>query len=349
MVQRLEWADVARAAAIALVVLYHVGNTWLGRIVDDPAATGTFVREFNTMLVPVRMPLFFLVSGVLATRALDRRWVEVRRRRVADMLWPFVIWTAAFAPLWALAYGPGAGWTDTLLALSWIPQLAGAYWYLPALAVFFAATWLVGRHRRWLLLAATLAWLVVPMLPSVMQSLPVGLTLHRLMMYGVWFVAGATLVPALTRLARAPVALGFAITAGWSLLAVAELWSPWDVTPLLSLLGITAAVILSGAAARIEVVGRVGRYLGARTLSIYLVHPAVLAITIIVLPTLPGSNVLNLVLIFGATALLVAGPALLQSHMPRWLFRFPSSLARRVAAYTGGPPTVTPRGVRAPS
>ena len=321
---RLDWADLARAVAIVLVVLYHVGNVWLGLVVSDPGAIGWYVQQLNDLLLPVRMPLFFLISGMLAVRALERRWAQVRRPRVLDMLWPFAIWSVAVAPFWALEYG--LGWNGVVTALSWIPLLTGGYWYLPALVVFFLVTWIVGRYRWILLAVATAVWLFAPLFASTILALPAGKTLYPLMLNLVWFVAGATLPAVLKRLAAAPVALTLVVSVGWGVLAVADLKSSaWAVTPLVSLFGVTAAVMLCGAAVRLPGVSRIGRYLGSRTLSIYLMHPILLAALVIVLPQWPGSELLTLTLIIAAMVLSVLGPAVLRSYLPDWLFQLPGA------------------------
>lgn len=331
MPPRLAWADLARAAAIALVVLYHVGGAWIHSIVSDVGSTGLFIVGVNSMLLTVRMPLFFLVSGLLATRALERPWSGVVRGRVLDLLWPFAIWSVAFAPCWAFAYGQG--WVDVPQALGWIAELSGAYWYLPALVVFFVVTRAAGRHRVLLLAGAVVLWLAAPTLSSVLMPLPGGLTWYRLATFFVWFVAGATLRPALERIAAAPLGVGLVVAGGWLALSLADRVSTWSATQLASVIGVAAAIMLCGAAARVPALARAGRFLGGRTLVIYLVHPVVLAVLVVVLPTFRGGDVVSLALILAATVALTVGPAYLRQLLPDWLFRFPFPVARRAAEH----------------
>ncbi|MFE6963891.1 acyltransferase family protein [Agromyces sp. NPDC057679] len=321
MLPRLGWADVARAAAIALVVLYHVGGAWIDAVLAETGRVGAMIGAVNELLLTVRMPLFFLVSGMLATRALDRPFAAVRRSRILDLLWPYAIWSLAFAPCWAFAYG--AGLADLPRALGWIPELSGAYWYLPALVVFFLAARAAGRHRAALLGVAVLLWLCAPVLAPFVTTLPAGLTLYRLMTFFVWFVAGATLRSVLDRMAGAPPALGLVLAVSWTVLSLLDRSSAWSITPALSLLGVTAAVMLCGAAARIPRVASAGRFLGGRTLAIYLMHPVALTVLVIVIPPIPGGDLAALVLVVGATTLLTAGPAVLRPHLPDGLFRLP--------------------------
>src|SRR5262245_27573217 len=87
------WADVAKGACILLVVLWHVVEkhylevTW--RIsLPIPGAWGMFVEQ----MLPLRMPLFFTVSGVFAVAAVRRPWPVLLRSRVAKFFYLYVVW-----------------------------------------------------------------------------------------------------------------------------------------------------------------------------------------------------------------------------------------------------------------
>jgi hypothetical protein len=70
---RLAWVDVAKGASIVLVVLLHVTNKHLVRLDDASLLVRDGWAEVGQWLRPVRMPLFFLLSGLWAAPALDRR------------------------------------------------------------------------------------------------------------------------------------------------------------------------------------------------------------------------------------------------------------------------------------
>jgi uncharacterized membrane protein YcfT len=326
--QRIAWADLARALAVVLVVLYHAGGAWIHTVVEDVGEFGRLVGVMNSMLLTVRMPLFFLVSGLLAARALDRPWSQVYRGRVLDLIWPFAIWTAAFAPFWAFAHG--RGWADVPTALGWIVELSGAYWYLSALVVFFVVTWLARRHRPALLVVAAGVWLAAPVIHGLVAGLPGQLTVFRLATFFVWFVLGATFTVALDRLANAPLLIGVALGLAWFVATFLDRRADWSATPLLNVLGVAAAVVLCGWAARIPRVQPIARYLGGRTLAIYLVHQIALVLLVLALPPIQGGNGMSAALIIGATVLCTIGPALLHPHLPSWSVRFP--FRRRASA-----------------
>jgi len=91
--QRETWADVAKAACILLVVFYHVGTKDVVALpgLQDTAAA----RAWDTgtrLLTPLRMPLFFLVSGYFASRAVLRPWRATVRSRVLGNLYLHLMW-----------------------------------------------------------------------------------------------------------------------------------------------------------------------------------------------------------------------------------------------------------------
>ena len=69
--ERMAWVDVAKGASIVLVVLLHVTNKHVVRL---DAASGD-IRDswatFVSWMRPVRMPLFFLLSGLLAAKVVE--------------------------------------------------------------------------------------------------------------------------------------------------------------------------------------------------------------------------------------------------------------------------------------
>lgn len=74
---------------MVLVVVYHVSLTGLNNMARGGDYATHFWGLLSTWLLPVRMPLFFLVSGVLATNALQRPWRRILRPRILDHVWTF--------------------------------------------------------------------------------------------------------------------------------------------------------------------------------------------------------------------------------------------------------------------
>lgn len=100
---RLHWADSAKAIAVILVVLYHVAPTGLGWIMEDTNSARTYTSLFSTRLSPVRMPLFFLISGLLSRRAIAREWASEIPKKVLNLFWVFFFWTLFYAGFYVVA------------------------------------------------------------------------------------------------------------------------------------------------------------------------------------------------------------------------------------------------------
>ncbi|WP_448851904.1 acyltransferase family protein [Corynebacterium sp. 335C] len=87
---RVQWVDAAKGLCILLVVLGHAITE-----LTNHGWTSARWAEVNLMLGPVRMPLFFLVSGLFAAKALSESWPQLANRRIWVMVWLYVIWVPA--------------------------------------------------------------------------------------------------------------------------------------------------------------------------------------------------------------------------------------------------------------
>lgn len=136
---RLAWADAAKGFAIIGVVLLHVvGKHFV--VADWPARGFAVWMDILDVLRPIRIPLFFLISGFFATRAIARPWRTMLRRNSLNLYYLYVLWlviqTAIFHALPRI---------DTAVAESpvqFVKQLVYSpsnLWFLFALAVFFVA------------------------------------------------------------------------------------------------------------------------------------------------------------------------------------------------------------------
>ena len=150
--QRIVWPDAAKAACIVLVVLFHTTTKHYGDLPWHVPDRLLFLWSVVTVgLRPIRMPLFFLISGWFAARALRRPLREVFERRVATHYWVYLVWlllTTAF-----FAVGPSdfpVFRADDLsglllaLVLGWTSM-----WYLYALPVYFLLARCTVRLPLW--------------------------------------------------------------------------------------------------------------------------------------------------------------------------------------------------------
>jgi D-alanine--D-alanine ligase len=279
--KRVVWADTAKGACILLVVLWHVVMKHYLQIdwklsVPLPGAWGTLGEQ----LLPLRMPLFFAVSGIFAVNAVGRPWRVLGRSKVARFFYLYALWLFIHTMLLAVVDDfDTARAGDALELLEQLTITPSNLWYLYALALYFA----VAKVVRGL---PTGRVLVVAFLLSAVASaelLPTPGDRGEVMQNLLFFLAGVRLRPVLERLATARDRQQLALTGGILVVALAAMeltgsreW--FGVRPAVSavsvVFGVTAAAYLAGWSA----VSRPLATLGSRTLPVYVIHMPVLAL-----------------------------------------------------------------------
>lgn len=327
--ERLDWADLAKAACILLVVLYHSAN--LTPLIAWQGANGSlaFWDMAARVLTPLRMPLFFLVSGLLAAPSLRRNWEDMAAKRVAQPLYLYLVWSVlflAFVPLWP-SFGVdmvplGARLADLAMGNS----IAWYLWALPAFFIFALAT---RRLQLWVPLTLALALAIA----STVEALPLSFQSRYMMRCLVFFVIGIRM-PALPALVASLASWRrlLALSALFAIALAVTLDRGGSFGPAVDLLAVLTGVMLAAlAAARFPLLARWGRWLGSRTLPIYLLHFVFLALLPPALAQLPAallaSAPFQAAFPLAATAIAVAGSLathqLLLAAGGRWLFALP--------------------------
>jgi uncharacterized membrane protein YcfT len=156
--QRFAWLDLIKGISVILVVVFHTG-LMLPALTGDNIAVDVW-SSVNGALEPLRMPVFFTISGMLASRAALSDavpWRQVIRARVTTPLYLYALWTG-FMVLLTVAV-----WQHNLTgaASTFVRQVvtgAPGYWYLAALPVFF----LVTRTTRHVPAVAVIALAALP-------------------------------------------------------------------------------------------------------------------------------------------------------------------------------------------
>ncbi len=133
---RLEWIDVARGLAIILIIVHHSRDYAL---VLAPPLPSDVIRwaYFDPLLVHIRLPLFFTISGMVSFGLSSRPAQRIRLRRVASL-------TALYA-----------GWSVVMLLM--IPAWPNDRWVAPTPAAWFELC--RGGSVLWYLWALTFAYL----------------------------------------------------------------------------------------------------------------------------------------------------------------------------------------------
>lgn len=291
---RIAWLDLARAMSIVLVVIYHVAVGGAGHGLFG--ARDTFITELwlhgNLALVPLRMPLFFMVSGVLAAGALQRPWKAVVRPRIYDLLWPYLLWSMIWAATAWPRYAPDAPGEFFVGEITGLLMVGSPYWFIAALPIFFVATRL-GRARPRLLIAlALIAYAAAPVIQGVLRAseAPGDLVygVFKLTDNALWFALGFAARAWILRIGSRPRPLigGVLLLVFW-VLALTVLRADLSVGTARALelgatvSGLVACAALLPLAAKWAALARAGNYLGSRTLVIYLVHPVVINLVVL--------------------------------------------------------------------
>lgn len=268
----VKWIDAAKGIAICLVVLLH-SCEWL---IDAGLGVPQW-DAINEMFITLRMPLFFLVSGLLASKWIQRSWRSLVTNKLLFLYWTFLLWSIIGSAFYLAGLSIQRHETTLTrflggLALSLVrPRFE--LWFLWALALFFIVAKLT---RRW---PIVLQLALASALALVWQSklLEVNIGWDGAAKNYLFFLAGLSYRPeifeALVRVPR------------WTKIAVVVIWSSGAAWMVMTgaedipgvrfagtLLGVAAGVFVSSMLKDVRILG----YLGARTLPIYLAHTPIL-------------------------------------------------------------------------
>ncbi|WP_162648060.1 acyltransferase family protein [Rhodococcus pyridinivorans] len=348
---RIPWPDAAKGLCMILVVLGH-SAIWFDQQV---AGNATFWLTVTDVLAPFRMPLFFLISGLMSVNALSRP-LDLSRKRTIGLLYLYALWTGLFlARLFVPGASDGENPPDALEIVVSI-LLPTPFWYLWALPIYFTLTWvafrvLAGRARLWLLIPLVALSAVSPWIgmvtDSVMREPLDPLKLGPAASNVLWFYLGACLPAVWSSMMK---------RARWSYLAGAAVLYTALIVPVLAwgvrdetkvLLAPLALLISANAFALFGMDNRPMRWMqwvGRSTLPVYILHLfAISVISAAVTKTgLADALTANPLIEFMvppamAVALTVscvwAGKLLLGSHYTSWLLDAPTAMTapRRTA------------------
>ena len=326
---RLEWVDSAKAISILLVVLWHTVNTkWY----------------FNELLFFLRMPLFFFVAGFFARGAITSSVGTLFKKRVFNFLYLYILWFliifVSTTLLQALRNGEAIPVPDLLDIFVDPPA---TLWFIYALAIIYAVAkplFLLPALPRILLAfviycvsAANGEWGVIAFHDNVM----------RLMMFfllgDVTFSAFKTLPDKYDR--WSPVLLLVFIAMSWAIFKFG-LERVGPLTFLASAIGITGLILLCRWLNDFVVMKPL-KYMGVRTIYVYLMHRIIMVYALAVYTALGWDDTLEsrLLTFFIAVPVTLMVGVVLDRHLPvlfvapwnaKEKFRLPSILSRRAEA-----------------
>lgn len=163
---RMDWPDVAKGLSILGVVLLHVSMA-------IPGGKDSFLAEVNHFLDPLRMPLFFLVSGFFSVKVLSMSFEQLFKRRLWFFLVPYLLWTPIelfFNRIEGLIYNDFS-LPDVFYYVNKVFQGSNMYWFLFFLVWFNLLLWATRKLPVWMIFTSALLipWFFMPMFLSLIH------------------------------------------------------------------------------------------------------------------------------------------------------------------------------------
>lgn len=320
---RMAWPDLAKGLSIIGVVLLHI-------CLAVPDGMYTTAAHINELIAPLRMPLFFLVSGFFSVKVFRFNFAELFVHRLWFLLVPYVLWTPL--ELFAKRIEFFVFWDEPLpdqdfyVEALWTSE--NMYWFLHSLFFFTIALWSTKFLHPWLRWSIPLAIILgAPIAPETPMT-------EKVVAYLPCFLLGAYARPLIERYAEnALKPIELAVACGTLLLSreisrfsVSEVWE-LSLLTLTHLLYLPAAIASAVLLSKISLLSEGLQWIGRHTLVIYLSHPIVLTLLFgyffryreegieLYSDTLLGSSGVWILLCIGFT---IAGAAAMEllSHVP---------------------------------
>ena len=290
---RLDWVDTAKAISILLVVVLHIQEQLEKFSLQSP-----HLDFFTEVSANLRMPMFFAVAGLFASKWLSRSWRDLGRGKLALLIWVFLIWQPVvfFYQLFKQEVLDGLTWHPILeqtLRLVIAPvRPNGDLWFLWALALFFVLGRLTSKFSAiaQVATAASISFIWMSLIEPILSEEvyhALGSGWHGIFRYYFIFIGFALFskqirnIVAYLRWHTSALIFGL-----W--LAAAVLAAHFEIHPgaslfILSLLGVAGGIGLANLLSGLALL----RYLGGQTLPIYLGHSPIIAVFLSVM-TLVG-------------------------------------------------------------
>lgn len=339
---RLLWPDAAKGFAIVLVVLTHLTSKHYSTLdLPIPEVVHLFWLGLADFLTPVRMPLFFAISGFFVGKYLTASWSTAARRRFIPAYYLYILWFVIYSLFFLLdpplVTSSPSNITEQIIGLLWGYT---SLWYLYALPVYFIVCKI---FARWPAQALTVAAILSVLSDTtLMPQLGNGASVVGNL---VFFMAAAYYPQQISRIegnARThflKMAVIFTVSSSvMSLITYIVSRNSFESNILdliiglgdliLGILGIAVGIkIFNLLADKAPLVARFFAYIGARTLPIYVLHLMVLALlnTLLEETSMPFfiAIIYPLVALIIVVWICIGFYYLLLSVRLQWLFKMP--------------------------
>lgn len=323
------WADLAKCVCIVLVVILHLEDHIAASGWSRHADIAHAWHTTNMFLRPIRLPMFFLVSGMLASQSILRPTTETTRRCLAKPMYLYFLWGTIFIVLIPMYPRSEPVSLGILARMRLVLLMASPAWYMLALAGFSCVAVVTrGWDLRWLLLACA----ILSLCGSFVEA-SLGPHTHKLARCLIFFIAGVRLRDELLAYTAAATPRLLAVSglfflgAGAMSAAMDRYLLPVDVMAAAFSLQFAGLV-----ATRCPRLREPSRWLGRRTLYVYLLHFPLLVVLSAALrlnadPGLLDSWLGGMLYPIAATLVIIPACLMLGEAMRRcgfaWMFDLP--------------------------
>jgi uncharacterized membrane protein YcfT len=274
---RMAWVDVAKGLSIILVVLmYSAYNT--GKYTGEIG----FLHYVIGFATPLRMPEFFLISGLFLSQVIARPWRRYADRRVVHYFYFYGLWALIMIGLKVGTFAHAPGEMARELALA-VVEPYGVLWFIYLLGVFGVVTKLLWQFK-------VPVFVVVP-LAAILQMAGVqspSYAVTQFCTYFAYYYIGFVAAPIVFRVvewAQKNVVAAIGLIAVWAVVNGMLVYSPGyrllpDETQMglaanpqlhfaLALVGTLAVCVIAGLLSRLSSSMEWLRWLGEHSLVVY--------------------------------------------------------------------------------
>lgn len=314
---RHEWMDVARGAAIVLVLILHSVSYFKAQ----GGAVPGYANQFVNFFAPVRMPTLYFLSGMLLDASLRKGFAAYAYGKLRNLIWPFLLWLM----VWSAASG-------TFQDLATLKGWGGGWylWFMYFLIVYFAVAAVTVRINH--LVVAAYA-LVLSLLMKDGDKYTERLFFFMAIFFVGAFFGGRMKAYEETLKSRAPLLLAPLMLGimAYSAVKGPVRYSPHDAVIIMICVFAACALVMRVTAERVKAVLS---FIGVNSIVFYVVHMPLIAL---IVRGAKGAGVTSFYLVAGGSLLCAAlAPLLLIELRKRvppvgWLFSFPDLRAARAA------------------
>lgn len=334
---RLDHLDFAKGISIALVVVFHATMA-----LDRQNMADAHYWLLNNFMSPIRMPMFFFISGFLMKKSARSASADAFYRKVAGLIYLFVLWSVIHL-LWETVLPLTSAPAPAPAANRWVEFLyspSSVLWFIWALAIYFCIARAGETVRKDAIFVVALMLSLVTYMGliefanyahnNVLKFLP-------MFLFGAWYAKPLINSDTLRHPATFPLSL-LAFGVAFAVIYKGSFAPPvmGTMTFLMAILGIVVGLAMSIFLCSFDLIRRVPVYLGRNTLGIYVAHsPIVAVLAALLAKATQGGMVISMLgvpLVTVAAILLSLGLKIVAERAGgRWFYHFPLALTRNRA------------------